>query len=91
MGALELRLAVGERVRNYRLSNHYTQAYFAEMIDISVNFLSEIENGKKGCHRKPYISSANTFVCPQITSCSAKSPPPANLSPPRVFPIWPRP
>ena len=26
MDALELRLAVGERVRNYRLSNHYTQA-----------------------------------------------------------------
>lgn len=28
--------------------NHYTQAQFAELIDISVNFLSEIENGKKG-------------------------------------------
>lgn len=28
--------------------NDYTQAEFSEAIDISINFLSEIENGKKG-------------------------------------------
>ena len=47
MDANDLRLAVGERVRNYRMSNHCTQAYFAEMIDIYVNFIYEIENCKK--------------------------------------------
>lgn len=44
----ELKHSVGKRVRDFRIENGYTQAQFAELIDISVNFLSEIENGKKG-------------------------------------------
>lgn len=39
---------IGQRIRQLRLVNDYTQAEFAEAIDISINFLSEIENGKKG-------------------------------------------
>lgn len=39
---------IGQRIRQLRLLNDYTQAEFAELIDISTNFLSEIENGKKG-------------------------------------------
>lgn len=39
---------VGARVRQLRLLNDYTQAEFAELLDISITFLSEIENGKKG-------------------------------------------
>lgn len=39
---------IGQRVRQLRILNDYTQAKFAELIDISINFLSEIENGKKG-------------------------------------------
>ncbi len=39
---------IGQRIRQLRLINHYTQAEFAESIDISINFLSELENGKKG-------------------------------------------
>lgn len=39
---------IGQRIRQLRLINDYTQAEFAETIDISINFLSEIENGKKG-------------------------------------------
>lgn len=39
---------IGQRIRQLRLINDYTQAEFAEAIDISINFLSEIENGKKG-------------------------------------------
>lgn len=39
---------VGQRIRQLRLLNDYTQAEFAEAVDISINFLSEIENGKKG-------------------------------------------
>ncbi|MBQ7925617.1 MAG: helix-turn-helix transcriptional regulator [Lachnospiraceae bacterium] len=44
----EMKVAVGKRLREFRVTNHYTQAQFAELIDISVNFLSEIETGKKG-------------------------------------------
>lgn len=39
---------VGQRIRQLRLLSDYTQAELAEAIDISINFLSEIENGKKG-------------------------------------------
>lgn len=39
---------IGQRIRQLRLLHDYTQAEFAELIDISINFLSEIENGKKG-------------------------------------------
>lgn len=39
---------IGQRIRQLRLVNDCTQAEFAEAIDISINFLSEIENGKKG-------------------------------------------
>lgn len=39
---------IGQRIKHLRHLHDYTQAEFAEMIDISVNFLSEIENGKKG-------------------------------------------
>ena len=44
----ELRKAIGYRVHSYRLEQRYTQAELAELMDISVNFLSDIENGKKG-------------------------------------------
>ena len=39
---------VGQRIRRLRQLSNYTQAEFAEAVDISINFLSEIENGKKG-------------------------------------------
>ena len=31
---------VGQRIRQLRIQNDYTQAKFAELIDISINFLS---------------------------------------------------
>lgn len=43
-----LKLDMGNRIRGIRKSNRETQAQFAERLDISINFLSEIENGKKG-------------------------------------------
>jgi len=61
MDAQELRSAVGERVRNYRVSNSYTQTDFAEKIGISVNFLSEIENGKKGMSQETLYKLCEYF------------------------------
>lgn len=48
MNTSDLKLSIGKRIHKFRTDNGYTQAQFAELIDISVNFLSEIENGKKG-------------------------------------------
>jgi transcriptional regulator with XRE-family HTH domain len=39
---------IGKRIRDCRIKKGMTQAQFAESIDISINFLSEVENGKKG-------------------------------------------
>lgn len=44
----QTRRDIGDRVRELRISQRLTQAGFSEVIDISINFLSEIENGKKG-------------------------------------------
>jgi transcriptional regulator with XRE-family HTH domain len=38
---------IGQRIREQRSILRYTQAQFAEQADISVNFLSEVENGAK--------------------------------------------
>lgn len=38
---------IGQRIRKLRNSLDFSQMQFAESIDISVPFLSEIENGKK--------------------------------------------
>ena len=43
----ELRAIVKTNIRRYRDYRKWTQAEFAEKLDISVNFLSDIENGKK--------------------------------------------
>ena len=42
------KIEIGQRIRRLRISNDFTQSEFAEEIDISINFLSEVENGKKG-------------------------------------------
>jgi transcriptional regulator with XRE-family HTH domain len=56
---------VGQRIRQLRLQNDYTQAEFAEAVDISINFLSEIENGKKGLSQERLAR-----ICHQLhTSC----------------------
>jgi transcriptional regulator with XRE-family HTH domain len=43
----ELRTIVRTNIRRYRRFRQWTQAEFAEKLDISVNFLCDIENGKR--------------------------------------------
>ena len=56
-----LKASIGERVRSYRLEKKLTQAEFAEIMDISINFLSEIENGKKGMSQDTICKLCNHF------------------------------
>lgn len=42
------RSETGKRIRNFRIQNNMTQAQFAESLDVSTNFISEMETGKKG-------------------------------------------
>jgi len=43
----ELRDIVRTNIRRYRSYRKWTQATLAEKLDISINFLSDIENGKR--------------------------------------------
>ena len=43
----QLRDIVRTNIRQYRDHRKWTQAEFAEKLDISINFLSDIENGKR--------------------------------------------
>ena len=54
---------IGQRIRQLRLLHDYTQAEFAEQIDISINFLSEIENGKKGLSQETLAK-----ICRQLNT-----------------------
>lgn len=44
----KIQLEIGQRIRKIRLERDMTQAQFSESVYITSNFLSEIENGKKG-------------------------------------------
>ena len=41
------KMEIGKRIRNFRITNNLTQAQLAENLDISTNFVSEVETGKK--------------------------------------------
>ena len=43
----ELRTILSQNIKKYRSYKNLSQASFAEKIDISIPFLSDIENGKK--------------------------------------------
>lgn len=47
MTELELRDVLGGNIKRYRASRNLSQAELAERLDISINFLSNIENGNK--------------------------------------------
>lgn len=55
------KIEIGKRIHQIRVQNEYTQAEFAEAIDISVNFLSEIENGKKGLSQETLAKICTTM------------------------------
>lgn len=38
---------IGKRIRSFRTGSNLTQAQFAESLDVSTNFISEVETGKK--------------------------------------------
>jgi len=43
----DLKVVLSQNLRKFRMYRKLTQADFAEKIDISIPFLSDIENGKK--------------------------------------------
>jgi transcriptional regulator with XRE-family HTH domain len=56
----ELRTVVRTNIKRYRSYRQWTQAQLAEKLDISVNFLCDIENGKR------WISPASMVKFAQV-------------------------
>ena len=50
MGGSELREIFGKNVKIYRNRRNWSQAHLAEHADISLNFIGDIERGKKCPH-----------------------------------------
>jgi len=57
----KLRAIVRTNIKRYRKYRQWTQAQFAEKLDISINFLSDIENGKKWFSPASMVKFANVL------------------------------
>lgn len=73
------KIETGKRIRDFRVRNNLTQAQFAETLDVSTNFISEVETGKKNisleilCRLcKKYNLSADYILFGKDTSALAK-------------------
>lgn len=60
----------GERIRQLRIQNGYTQERLAETLKIDQSFLSRIESGSKGCSVDLFVQLSEIFhVC---ENCGAR-------------------
>ena len=74
----ELRVIVRTNIKRYRDYRKWTQADFAEKLSISVNFLSDIENGKKWISPSTIVKFASVLnIEPYELFKPADSPSPA--------------
>jgi transcriptional regulator with XRE-family HTH domain len=57
----ELRGVLSKNIKRYRVIHNLTQAELAELADISVNFLSNIENGNKWVSPQTLVKFASAL------------------------------
>lgn len=55
--------AVGKRIQYYRKARGYTQEQFAEMVDLSTNYLSDVERGKSSARLDKLVLIMNKLEC----------------------------
>jgi len=61
MGGKELRALFGKNVRVYRNRRNWSQADLAEYANISINFIGDIERGKKWPHPETLTKLADAL------------------------------
>jgi transcriptional regulator with XRE-family HTH domain len=61
MGGKEIRTIFGKNVRIYRNRRNWSQADLAEYANISINFIGDIERGKKWPHPETLTKLANAL------------------------------
>ncbi len=52
---------IGKNIRKYRRLRKLNQDKLAEMVDLSVNYLGQIERGEKSCSLETLINIANAL------------------------------
>lgn len=57
----ELNAQIGRRIRGVRETHRYTQAQFAEKIDVSTQFVSDVERGVVGISCETLLRICTTF------------------------------
>ena len=85
MTANELKVIVRTNIKRYREFRKWTQAQLAEKLNISINFLSDIENGKKWISPESMVKIASTFNIEPFELFK-----PANVPEPSVFTFFSR-
>lgn len=59
----EIMKIIGRRIQKIRRERGYTQEKFAEMIDLSTNYLSDIERGKSSMRLDKLVTIINALGC----------------------------
>jgi len=57
----ELLRLFSKNIKNYRVRHNWSQAELAELINVSVNFLSDIENSRKWASPITMVKLSNVF------------------------------
>ena len=76
----QLRAIVQANIRRYRSYRKWTQAQLAEKLDISVNFLSDIENGKRWISPASMVKFASALNIEPFELFKPADAPPASVS-----------
>lgn len=86
----DFNIEMGARIKAKRLNLRYTRETFAELVDISPQFLADIEYGKKGMSFTTLKKICKCLACRAIISFSAKSLPASVSRYARLFQILTR-
>lgn len=68
-----LNVQIGARIKQAREQAHVTQERLAEQIEVSVQYISDLERGKVGASVSTVIKSARRCRSPAIICCWAWS------------------
>ena len=71
----QINIEIGEQIRAAREQARLTQEQLAEAIDVSVQFVSDLERGVVGVSLSRFASSVPRLAFPVISSFLAASPP----------------
>ena len=63
----EIYYSIGKKIKEYRVKNHLTQEQLAESLNISVKYVSRIENGNGGVKLETLINAMNLLgIVPNV-------------------------